>query len=262
MVRDWETRRLMWMACTLMGVAVLGRIILLLPSPEAMNQTMQMAEQARQNYLGTFAQATRQRIQDLEIFYLFTPLFNWPTALAMFALGLAAGKIGFFENLAQHLPTMRYWLPWAFALGIIGNGAYASLSNSQEALLPAAALMALEALAAPALTFCYVFAIVWIMQHPRFGSWLNPLRAAGRMSLTNYLGQAIICSFLFNGWGLGWYGSVGPFGCFLIVVIIFAAQVWLSNWWMQHFRYGPDEWLLRSWTHLQWQPFRNHRVEA
>ena len=267
LVRDWEPRRLMWMACTLIGAAVLGRMVFLmaefsLASPEAMNQTMQMAEQARQNYLGSFAQATGQRIQDLGLFYVFALLAQWPTALAMFALGLAAGKIGFFKDLAQHLPTMRRWLPWTLALGIIGNGAYASLINSQEYLLPATALVALEAVAAPALTFSYIFAIVWIVQHPRFGSWLNPLRAAGRMSLTNYLSQAIICSFLFNGWGLGWYGSVGPFVCFLIVVTIFAVQVWLSNWWMRHFRYGPAEWLLRSWTYLQWPPVQAKKIEA
>ena len=196
------------------------------------------------------------------MFYIFTPLFNWPTALAMFALGLAAGKIGFFKNLAQYLPAMRRWAPWALALGIIGNGAYASLLNAQHTLLSASMLMALEAIAAPALTFCYVFAIVWFVQQPRIGAWLNPLRAAGRMSLSNYIGQAIVCSFLFNGWGLGWYGAVGPLGCFLLVLLIFAGQVWFSNWWFQHFRSGPGEWLLRSWTYLRWQPFKAKKAAA
>jgi uncharacterized protein len=231
-------------------------------SPEAVNQTAQLAEQARRNYLGSFGQSVQQRLQDLAVFYLFTPLFNWPTALAMFALGLAAGKGGFFKDLAQHLPAMRRWAPWALALGIIGNGAYAALFNAQHTLLSGSMLMAAEAIAAPALTFCYVFAIAWFMQQPRIGAWLNPLRAAERMSLTNYIGQAIICSFLFNGWGLGWYGSVRPLGCFLLVLVIFAAQVWFSNWWLQRFRYGPDEWLLRSWTYLQWQPFKAKKAEA
>ena len=32
------------------------------------------------------------------------------------------------------------------------------------------------------------------------------------MALTCYLGQSLVCSLLFSGYGRGWYGSVGPAG--------------------------------------------------
>ncbi|MEM8534672.1 MAG: DUF418 domain-containing protein [Chloroflexota bacterium] len=267
LIRGWAPRRLVWVALAMMGVAVVGRILLAIADHSMAfagdaSGVLLLAEEARRNYLGSFGQGVYQRLQDLVLMYIVTPLLNWPTAFAMFALGLAAGKINFFKNLDQHLPTMRRWLPWVFALAIIGNGAYWLLYSTEQALVYSIILVSIEAFAAPALTFCYVFVIIWIVQRSQTGSWLNPLRAAGRMSLTNYLGQAIICSFLFNGWGLGWYGSVNPSGYVVLVVIIFIGQVWLSNWWLQHFSCGPDEWLLRSWTYLQWQPFRNRRIEA
>ena len=37
---------------------------------------------------------------------------------------------------------------------------------------------------------------------------LRALAAVGRMALTHYLAQSLICTYLFYGHGLGWYGSV------------------------------------------------------
>jgi len=38
--------------------------------------------------------------------------------------------------------------------------------------------------------------------------------------------------------------------------VIIALQIWLSAWWLRHFRYGPLEWLWRSLTFLKSQPLR------
>ncbi len=38
-------------------------------------------------------------------------------------------------------------------------------------------------------------------------------------------------------------------------VLIFAAQVWMSVWWLERFRYGPAEWVWRSLTYRKLQPF-------
>jgi len=79
----------------------------------------------------------------------------------------------------------------------------------------------------------------------RLGTWLAP---AGRMALTNYLMQSVICAFLFTAWGLRLYAAVTPLTAFLIAVAIFAAQLPLSAWWLRHHAYGPVEWFLRALT--------------
>jgi uncharacterized protein len=71
------------------------------------------------------------------------------------------------------------------------------------------------------------------------------LAAAGRLSLTNYLAQSLILSFVAYGYGLGLYGQSGPAGCLALAGGIFCLQLLWSPWWLRRFSVGPAEWLLR-----------------
>ncbi len=82
------------------------------------------------------------------------------------------------------------------------------------------------------------------------------LAAVGRMALTNYLMQTIICTTIFYGHGLEMYGRVERTGQFLIVIAIFVCQAALSPVWLRYFRFGPMEWVWRSLTYGKRQPFR------
>jgi uncharacterized protein len=80
------------------------------------------------------------------------------------------------------------------------------------------------------------------------------LAATGQMALTNYLGQTIICTFIFYGHGLGWFGQLERFELLYVVISIWAFQIVFSMLWLSKFRFGPFEWLWRSATYLKWQP--------
>lgn len=82
------------------------------------------------------------------------------------------------------------------------------------------------------------------------------LGAVGRTALTNYLMQTLICTTLFYGHGLGLYGQVERSGQILIVMGIWAVQLTISPLWLRYYRFGPAEWLWRSLTYWQIQPFR------
>ncbi|MEM7052277.1 MAG: DUF418 domain-containing protein [Acidobacteriota bacterium] len=81
-------------------------------------------------------------------------------------------------------------------------------------------------------------------------------QAAGRMAFTNYLGQSVICTLIFYGTGLGWFGSVERSGQALVVVLVLLFQLVFSAWWLERFRFGPAEWLWRSLTYGRLQPMR------
>lgn len=86
--------------------------------------------------------------------------------------------------------------------------------------------------------------------------WLNSAFAnVGRMALTNYLMQSILCGFIFYGWGLGLFGSTDRWLQFIIVLAIWFWQLLFSTWWMDRFQFGPFEWLWRSMTYAKIQPF-------
>ena len=99
--------------------------------------------------------------------------------------------------------------------------------------------------------------LVMLMCKREWLPWLRrSLQAAGQMALTNYILQTVICTLLFYGHGLGWFGSVSRSGQFAIVVLIWAMQLVLSPIWLQHFRFGPLEWLWRTLAYWKRQPMR------
>lgn len=94
----------------------------------------------------------------------------------------------------------------------------------------------------------YIAAIVLLLQKATWAKLLSWLAPAGRMALTNYLGQSVVASLFFYGYGLGHWG-VGRAWQVLFVLVVFGLQLLLSRWWLSRFRYGPMEWLWRWATY-------------
>ncbi len=102
----------------------------------------------------------------------------------------------------------------------------------------------------------YLFSIT-LLARSGFGKKLiKPFTYVGRMSLTNYITQSIICFILFYGIGFGLYGSVRPIVAMGIVAVVFSLQIICSRWWLARYRFGPLEWLWRSFTYKEKQSLR------
>ena len=84
----------------------------------------------------------------------------------------------------------------------------------------------------------------------------NCLAAVGRMALTNYLMQSILCSFVFYGHGLGLYCELTRLQQLGVVLLIWIAQLVWSLLWLKRFRFGPFEWIWRSLSYRKWQPMK------
>ena len=84
------------------------------------------------------------------------------------------------------------------------------------------------------------------------------LAPMGRMALTCYLVQTLVGIWLFYGFarGPGLFGKLGPAVLTVICLVEYPIQVILSRMWLEHFRFGPAEWLWRSLTWGSRQPFR------
>ena len=77
------------------------------------------------------------------------------------------------------------------------------------------------------------------------GWTVRPIAAVGRMALTNYLMQTVICTTIFYGHGLGLFGRVDRAGQLAIVMGIWVFQLAASSVWLRYFAVGPVEWLTR-----------------
>jgi len=106
------------------------------------------------------------------------------------------------------------------------------------------------------LSLAYVALVMLVVQRGIIKAVQRRLAATGRMAFTNYLLQTLICTLLFYGHGLGWYGSVERWQQALVVLCIWSALRLGSPLWLARFRFGPMEWLWRSLTYWRRQPMR------
>ena len=83
----------------------------------------------------------------------------------------------------------------------------------------------------------------------------RPFAAVGQMALTNYLLQTVICTTIFYGHGLGYYGSVDRLGQLGVVIGVWTVQLIASPIWLRRYRFGPAEWVWRSLTYGERPPF-------
>jgi uncharacterized protein len=183
----------------------------------------------------------------------------WPTVLGMFLLGLWTGRKNIFAHPEPYLPFFRKARWPALVLGLACNLAsviavHLTVPGQFSWITIVAVLGTL--VGAPPLTFFYVSTIILLTQKQTWHERLKPLASVGRMALTNYLMQSVICTTIFYSGGLGLYASLGPLAGLGLTVLIYAVQIPLSVFWLRHFRFGPMEWLWRTFTYGKLQPMR------
>jgi len=166
-------------------------------------------------------------------------------------LGLLAGRLRWPQRIPELMPQIRKWHLWTLVVGLGCGAVFTVIFEMNRAPGPSPIKM-LGGLAYWAsrlsMMLFYVLSIVRVAQHPVWARRLAPMAAAGRMPLTNYLMQTLICTTLFYGWGFGLWGKVGPAaGLALSVTIFFAVQVPWSLWWLRSHDQGPLE---RLWARL------------
>jgi uncharacterized protein len=71
----------------------------------------------------------------------------------------------------------------------------------------------------------------------------------GRMALSNYLAQSVICTLIFYGYGLGYYQQLPRAWHIPFAMALIALQAFFSAWWLKRFSMGPAEYLWRWLTY-------------
>jgi uncharacterized protein len=184
-----------------------------------------------------------------------------PWLLGRFLLGYVAGAQRWFDDDgAGHLPLFRKLAVFgaatavpAIALHVLEQtGAFDPDAHGLPIAMVVAIVSQLGLLGQVAM---YVAIVVLLMQRAAWRKRLCVLAPVGRMPLTTYLMQSLICTSLFYGWGLAW-STPPPAACVGLGLAIFAVQVAISHLWLRWFRFGPAEWVWRSVVYLRPQAMR------
>ncbi|WP_282272660.1 DUF418 domain-containing protein [Stenotrophomonas sp. PS02298] len=243
-----------------LGAAVLmlmlGALMQLVPADAASAQAAAAAkaiEAQRQAYgHGSYLQAVAQRLRDV-FASLGALLVVGPQVLGMFLIGAWFARSGAIAEPGRYprLWAGLRWLLLPIGLAVMLLSTWVLPYNAPGQFnMRSAGAYALTAVAG--LMMCLGY-LAWGVRWSRHLQWLAP---AGRMALSNYLGQSLVCTLVFYGYGLGWFEQVGRASQLLFAVGLFAMQVLLSQLWLRRFQYGPVEWLWRAFTYLQLPPLR------
>ncbi|REK00918.1 MAG: DUF418 domain-containing protein [Acidobacteria bacterium] len=180
--------------------------------------------------------------------------------LAMFLLGAALCRWGLFDAGGENAARGEKWLlrlvGLAMLVGLPGSAFSHLAPDVVGGYLGNLLQEMLRVYCGPFLSAGMLAGLVLLARSGLARALVDALAAAGRMALSNYLLQTLIGTFVTYHWGLGMFGRLGALDRIWLVVGVFVAQVLLSQWWLQRFRFGPMEWLWRSATYWRRQPMR------
>nr|WP_239691188.1 DUF418 domain-containing protein [Geobacillus proteiniphilus] len=177
-------------------------------------------------------------------------LFTVLTVLPFCLLGGYASCERWLEP-DRHSPAkLRRLIRWAICLGLaLKTIPYWAGANDLTMYIQ-------DSFGGAALAVFYAAAAVFVCGKSNWKPVWRWWQDAGKMSLSHYLAQSLVCTSLFYGYGLGWYGRTSVWQEVLLALALYAVEVWLSRCWLARFCYGPIEWLWRWGTYGARPPFR------
>jgi uncharacterized protein len=172
-------------------------------------------------------------------------------------VGMALYRGGLFSG-AFGPQKMRRWGPIAFisgALATLAVGLWPYLHAFPMFLTSFVAGGAASITSLP--TVLGLVALLTLASERAARRWLGKrLVAAGRMAFSNYIGTSVLMMLVFQGWAGGLFGLLHRGELLLVVACGWAAMLAWSKPWLEHFRYGPLEWVWRCLTYGRRFPLR------
>lgn len=206
----------------------------------------------------TWSEAITQRLDDLSNTLTSLMLWGWQI-LGLFLLGawfVQSGAIARPETFPRFYARLRrVALPLGFAMVLLSFLLEPTFDLVSLSLRSASAL-SLFNLGGTLMALGYLAWILRALQGGPLSSALAALAPAGRMALTNYLLQSLVCTWIFSGYGLGYFERLPRAWQIPFALAFFVIQVLVSRAWLSRFRMGPMEWLWRAATYLRLPPMR------
>lgn len=179
-------------------------------------------------------------------------MFGFET-FAYMLFGMAAFRSGMLTG-SWDRRRYRRWVAIGFGIGIPAYAALAVLIIGADFSMSSIMLgvIVLTIPVRPLMILGWASLIILLMRSG--GALTTRIAAAGRMAFTNYLATSLICTTVFYGYGLGWYGELSRAEVYLVVFAVWALMLLWSKPWLERFAYGPLEWLWRSLARGKAQP--------
>jgi uncharacterized protein len=206
-------------------------------------------------FRGSYAGIVHERLSDEKLTPLINLMLFGPDTLGLMLLGMAGLRSGFLTGAWERRRYARI-----ASIGIAaGAAAHAAIAwwTIRSGFSPSVVFADYMLACSPfRLIMAAGYAAAIILAAGREGALTARFAAAGRMAFTNYLGTSLVASAIFYGYGFGLYGRLDRFEAWLFVPLVWLLILAWSKPWLDHFHYGPFEWLWRSLARGALQPMR------
>lgn len=201
---------------------------------------------------GTFLETLRVNLWEGQLASL---AWAWDNArvfqtAALFLFGMLIGRRGLFlqENIKFWNKVLCGALIAFFPLYGLGN-MLPDFITDKSVLTPLKLII--TSLSKFSFMLILVAGVMFAFYRTDLHDRLMKIAPYGKMSLTNYITQSIIGSFLFYNWGLGLHDQLGITASCLVGICLFALQLAFCHWWMNRHAHGPLEYLWKRATWLK-----------
>jgi uncharacterized protein len=182
--------------------------------------------------------------------------FVFPRTCGLFLIGMLAWRSGVLRDPHRYKSLLLIVIGVGLTLGILFNYSLALTQAMASWGMSPAVGSCLENATGIFIGLGYGASIIALVEFTRARSVLQVFAPIGRMAFTNYLMQSLIFSWLFYGYGLGYFGRLGAAETLLFGIIFYTCQMVMSAWWLRSYRFGPIEWLWRTLMYGARQPMR------
>jgi uncharacterized protein len=206
---------------------------------------------------GSYFDILPERVKEARQILALMPLLG-TQILGVFVFGVWVWRKGILRELGSHQELLVRCQRWGAGLGFPLTAAFmvfylVTKPNPHEPTPEGLLVGVVSSIATPALSLFYLSTIARLVAVPWWRGALSHFAPVGRMALTNYLMQTLVCTWIFYGYGLGFFGRVGPWPGLALSVGIFAGQIVLSRIWLGRFSQGPAEAAWRGVTYARWR---------
>lgn len=166
----------------------------------------------------------------------------------LFILGLYVGRKRIYADIRGNRELLQKIRNYGFAIGTPTSLIYAWNAVAEQSI-GITGSSAIYAISVVPMGLAYAASICLWYDSCKRKNYFTPLANTGRMALTNYIGQSVAGMIIYYGIGFGLGASMGLVYVQLIALGVFIVQMFLSNVWLQYFKYGPLEWIWRMLTY-------------
>ncbi|MEZ6243633.1 MAG: DUF418 domain-containing protein [Phycisphaerales bacterium] len=205
---------------------------------------------------GVYADVLAKRTQTLGAMYVFMiPFAFFWMASGMFAWGIALTKLRVLTGERSGRFYARLAL-FALSGGLAATIIVRWIIYASGVPMPGFVFQTVGQLLGVPTALGYAALLILLARRRLLRPVAIALAAVGRMALSNYLLQTILCTTYFYGYGLGHFGEMQYPALFVFMGCVWIVNIAFSLVWGRFFRFGPAEWLWRSLTYWKLQPIR------